>query len=104
DEARTVEATAEARLTAAETRLAQYDSSSAAETDLRGAKLFALRAPISGIITESHAAPHANVKTGQTLFKIVDLDTVYVSAIVPEAELPAIKNLSGAELEVPGSK
>ncbi len=64
DEARTVEATAEARLKAAEIRLAQYDASSAAETTAQGAKLFALRAPISGYIVEAHAAPSANVKAG----------------------------------------
>lgn len=103
DEAQTVEATAEARLKAAETRLAQYEASSSAETNPQGAKLFALRAPISGLIVETHAAPGANVKAGETVFKIVDLDTVYVSAVVPEAELPRIRSLTGAELEAPGA-
>ncbi len=102
DEARTVEATAEARLKAAEARLAQYEASSAAEPNPKGARLFALRAPISGIVVQATAAPGANVKAGETLFKIVDVDTVYVSAIVPEAEISQIRNLSGAELEVPG--
>jgi RND family efflux transporter MFP subunit len=88
---------------AAETRIAQYEASSAAETDPKGAKLFVLRSPISGIITEASAAPGANVKAGETLFRVLDADTVYVSAIVPEAELPAVRNLSGAELETPGS-
>lgn len=103
DEARTVEATMEARLRAAETRIAQYEASSTAEPNPKGAKLFALRAPITGVIIETNAAPRANVKAGETLFRIVDADTVYVSAIVPEAELPQMRNLSGAELEVPGS-
>jgi RND family efflux transporter MFP subunit len=101
--ARAAEVTAQARQKAAETRMAQYDTSSAAEASPRGAKLFALRAPISGVIQESHAAPGANVNAGETLFRIVELDTVYVSAIVPEAELPRMANLSGAELEVPGT-
>ena len=104
EEAQTVEVTAEARLQAAEVRLAQYDTSSAAKIDSLGTKLFALRAPISGTINEIHAAPGANVEAGEVLFQIVDLDTVYVSAIVPEAEFPQIGNLSGAELEVPGRK
>jgi RND family efflux transporter MFP subunit len=104
DEARTVEATSEARLKAAEIRLAQYDASSAAETTAQGAKLFALRAPISGIVVEAHAAPAANVKAGETLFKIVDLDSVYVSATVPEAEMERIRHLSGAELERSGAQ
>jgi RND family efflux transporter MFP subunit len=102
DEAQTVEATAEARLKASEARIAQYEASSSAEPAAPGAKVFALRAPISGVIVETHAAPGANVNAGETLFKIVDLETVYVSAVVPEAELPRVRNLSGAELELPG--
>jgi membrane fusion protein, heavy metal efflux system len=102
DEARTAESKAAARVRAAETRLAQYDTSSAAASDLRGVKLFALRAPITGVIQQTDAPPGANVKAGEILFRIVDLDLVYVSAIVPEAELPRIASLSGAELEVPG--
>lgn len=102
DEARTVEATAEARLKAAESRLAQFDASRSADSNASGLKLFVLRAPISGVIQQAAAAPGANVKAGDTLFKIVDVDRVYVSAIVPESELPLIRNLSGAELEVPG--
>jgi len=103
EEARTVEVTAEARLKAAKARLAQHESSRAAEANPVGARLFALRAPISGIILETHATPGLNVKAGQSLFKIVDVDTVYVSAVVPEAELPQVGNLSGAELETPGA-
>ena len=103
DEARTVEATAEARLKAAEIRLSQYEASSAAEANPKGAKLFALRAPISGNIVETHAAPGVNVKAGETLFKIVDLDSVYVSAVVPEVELPRTRSLTGAELELSGT-
>lgn len=104
DEARTVEATAEARLKAAESRLAQFDASRAADSNANGSKLFTLRAPISGVIQRADAASGANVKAGDTLFKIVDVDRVYVSAIVPESEMAAIRNLSGAELEIPGSE
>jgi membrane fusion protein, heavy metal efflux system len=97
-----VEATVEARLRAAETRIAQYEASSSADANPPGAKLFALRAPISGMVAETTAAPRANVKAGETLFRIVDADTVYVSANVPESELPQIRSLTGAELEIPG--
>lgn len=102
DEARAAEATAEARLRAANARLGQYDTSSTAEGSATGARLFALRAPISGTIAQAHAAPGANVEAGEVLFEIVDLDAVYVSAIVPESEFPRIAALSGAELEIPG--
>jgi cobalt-zinc-cadmium efflux system membrane fusion protein len=103
DEARTVEATAEARLKTADIRIAQYEASSSAAANPQGARLFALRSPITGVVVKTSAAPGANVKAGETLFKIVDLDTVYVSAIVPEADLPQVRNLNGAELEVPGT-
>jgi RND family efflux transporter MFP subunit len=103
DEARMFEATVEARLRAADARIAQYDASSSAEGHTSGARLFALRAPISGIIVETTAAPNANVKAGETLFRIVDADAVYVSAAVPEADLPQVRNLTGAELEIPGA-
>jgi len=102
DEARTMEATAEARLKTADIRIAQYETSIDGEGNPRGAKLFALRSPISGVIVQTNAAPGANTKAGETLFRIVDVDTVYVSAIVPEADLPQVRNLSGAELELPG--
>ena len=102
DEARTVEATADARLRAAIARIAQYDASSAANPPANSAKLFALRAPIAGVIHSVTAAPGSNVEAGETLFQIVDADRVYVSAVVPETELPLVRNLSGAELEIPG--
>ncbi len=101
EEARTMEATAEARLEAAQVRIAQYEASSAADQNPHGAKLFALRAPIAGTIVETRTAPGANVKAGDSLFRIVDLDSVYISAVVPEAEIPRMKGLSGAELELP---
>ena len=56
DEARTAESNAAARLKAAETRLAQYDTSSAAAGGAQGAKLFALRAPIAGVVQQADAA------------------------------------------------
>jgi membrane fusion protein, heavy metal efflux system len=101
-EARTLETTARARVKAAETRLAQYTASSSAEGNLANAKLFSLRAPISGVVTQTSTSPGANVKAGETLLKIVDVDTVYISAIVPESELPLTKQLSGAEMQIPG--
>ncbi len=102
EEARTVEATAEARVKAAESRLAQFEASSTAETNPQGSRLFALRAPIGGIILKTDAAPGANVKSGAVLFQIIDVDRVYVAGVVPEADLPFVRNLSGAELEIPG--
>jgi RND family efflux transporter MFP subunit len=102
DEAATAVITAEARLQAAETRLTQFESSRQGEGENPGAKPFAVKAPISGIVESVKAAPGSNVKAGDALFQLIDLDTVYVSAIVPESEFPRIRGLTGAELEIPG--
>jgi RND family efflux transporter MFP subunit len=103
DEARTAETTAEARLGAAEARLAQYEATRSAEGNPSNARLFALRAPISGVITETYVSPGANVRAGETVFRIVDVETVYVSGKVPEVEISKLRRLTGAELEVPGA-
>lgn len=101
DETRAAERTAEARLRAAEERIRQFDASRSAEGG-GGSAPFAIRAPISGTVVEMAASPGMNLKGGETLFRIVDTDRVYVSAIVPEASYPSIRQLNGAEIEVPG--
>ncbi len=104
DEARFAEQTAEARVTAASARLAQYQASREASGYPATTTPFQLRAPITGLITETHGASGSNVESGTVLFKIMDADTVYVSAIVPESELPRIAQFREAELEVPGGQ
>ncbi|MEK7409147.1 MAG: efflux RND transporter periplasmic adaptor subunit [Acidobacteriota bacterium] len=101
EEARALEATLLARLKAAEARLKQYAATRNAEGDDPAAG-FAVRAPIGGMITEVRVPANANVPPGQALFKIVDIDRVYVRASVPEAELQRVRALTGAELEIPG--
>jgi RND family efflux transporter MFP subunit len=102
EEAATAETIAEARLRAAEERVRQFESSRAAAGEA-GSPAFAIRAPIAGTVTEVHTSPGANLKGGEVLFHIVDTERVYVSAIVPEAEFPRVRNLSGAEIEIPGA-
>lgn len=101
DEARVMEANAAARLAAAEARLKQYEASRNAGQD-DAARRFVIRAPIAGVIQSVKTTTGASVKAGDLLFEIVDLDTVYVSAIVPESEFPRMRQLAGAELEIPG--
>lgn len=101
EEARTVEATAQARLKAAQTRLAQYDSTRAADGTEAGVKRFLVRAPISGLVSESSAVSGSNVELGAVLFRIVDINTLFVSGMVPESEFSKLRQLSGAEIEMP---
>ena len=53
-------------------------------------------------MAESNAPPGASVKEGTQLFRLVALDRVNVVGSLPEAALPRLNELVGAELEVPG--
>jgi RND family efflux transporter MFP subunit len=61
-----------------------------------------VRAPIAGVIAEVSATPGSNVNQGDRLFRIVAVDRVYVAANVPEAEIPRLAHLNGAEIEILG--
>ena len=103
EDARAVEATAQARLQAAQTRLAQYDATRSADGTEAGMRRFLVRAPISGIISESNAVSGSNIELGKVLFRIVDTNSLYVSGVVPESEFSKLRQLSGAEIEMPDS-
>ena len=42
-----------------------------------------------------------NVELGSVLFRIVDTDALFVSAVVPESEYSRLRQLSGGEIEMP---
>ena len=96
-----MEATAQARLQAAQTRIAQYDATRSADGTEAGVKRFVVRAPISGIISESSAVSGVSTEIGKPLFRIVDINALYVRGVVPESELSKLGQLSGAEIEMP---
>ena len=100
EEARSVEATAQARVQAAQSRLAQYDATRSAEGSEAGIKPFIVRAPLSGILSESDAVSGANAELGKVLFRIIDTTALYVSGVVPESEYSKLRQLSGAEIEM----
>ena len=103
EEARATETTAQARLQAARSRLAQFDATRSGEGTDAGVRRFVVRAPISGILAESAAVSGASTEPGKVLFRLVDIDSIYVSGVVPESEYPKLRTLSGAEIEMPGS-
>ena len=102
EEAQARETIAKAKLKAAQIRMAQYESTRTTEGDIPPEAVFHLRSPLTGVIAEAHATAGANVEEGETLFRIVKTNPVYVIANVPEAEISRLRQLSGAELEVPG--
>jgi RND family efflux transporter MFP subunit len=101
EEARAIEATAQARLQAAQTRLAQFDSTRSGDGKDAGVKRFVVRAPISGVLAESTVISGANTEVGKALFRIVDINAIFVSGVVPESEFSKLRQLSGAEVEMP---
>jgi RND family efflux transporter MFP subunit len=101
EEARLAEGTEQARLDAAQTRLAQYEATRTADGVEVGAKRFAIRAPITAILTEARAVSGSNVEPGMVLFRLVDIDRLFVSGMVPESDLSQLRQLSGAEIEMP---
>lgn len=101
DEAGSAEEQAKARLTAAEASLAQYNTArSGGTSDSDG--LFAIRAPLSGVIAQRDAATGANVAAGTTLFRVVDAAQVHVVGQVPEADAARARGVAAAEIEIPG--
>ena len=103
DEAREEETLVTARLKAAEERLAKYENTRHADGALPDQSLFTVRSPIAGVIANVSATPGSNATLGDPLFRIVAVDRVYVVANIPEAEASRVAQLSGAEIEVPGT-
>ncbi len=58
----------------------------------------ALRAPISGTITQRHVNAGAGVQAGASLFSIADLSTVWVVANVPESQVNVLRVGTPAEV------
>ena len=62
---------------------------------------FTLTAPISGVIAELGVREGATVTAGQTLYRIVDLSTVWVNAEVPETQASWVTPGARVEARVP---
>lgn len=103
EESQLMETAARARLTAAQSRLKQYESSRQAEGEA-GARRFFVRSPLSGVVSEVMAAGGGNVEMGAVLLRAVDLNSVYVAAMVPEAELARLKRVRRADVRLPDGR
>jgi Cu(I)/Ag(I) efflux system membrane fusion protein len=62
---------------------------------------FTLASPISGVIAELGVREGGAVSPGQTLYRIVDLSTVWVNAEIPEAQAGMVVPGSQVEARVP---
>ncbi len=62
---------------------------------------FTLRSPLSGVIAELGVREGMTIAPGATLFRIVDLSTVWITAEVPEAQAASLVPGSRVEARVP---
>jgi RND family efflux transporter MFP subunit len=101
EEARRAVGVAEARLKAAEARLAQRDEVLRSGGGSASGNAFALRAPIAGRVAEVYAALGASYTEGMPLFRIVKTDRVELQAQIAAADAP-VGHVEALSFEVPG--
>lgn len=102
EDARRATVVAEARLQAAETRLAQREETLRSGGGGAGGNSFALRAPIAGRVAEVMATRGASYDEGAPLFKIVRTDRVELRAMVPASDAGLTRGITSLGFEIPG--
>jgi RND family efflux transporter MFP subunit len=103
EDARRATIIAEARLRAAEARLAQRDETLRAGGGAAAGNAFALRAPIGGRLADVNATLGASYDEGAALFRIVRTDRVELEVQVPPADVVTARQTADLALELPGS-
>jgi membrane fusion protein, heavy metal efflux system len=100
-EARREEQTAQAELTAGQSRLAQYHGTQRAGGSGAQGRV-SVRSPLAGSIAQVQVASGAFVEEGRELFHVVDLDRLWLEVQVPESDIGRVRNATGAWFEVEG--
>lgn len=101
DEARLAEASAQARVDIAREQLRRVELSRTGEGAGEPGERVVVRAPLTGVIADSHATVGATVEAGQLLYRVVAVDRVQVVGAVPEQQLAQAQTAVSAEIEVP---
>jgi RND family efflux transporter MFP subunit len=102
EDARRAVASSEARVRAAEARLAQRDETLKSGGGGASGNAFTITAPIAGRVADVLATLGASYDEGAPLFKIVKTDEVELRVQVPAAEAAAARDLTDVALEIPG--
>lgn len=102
EDAQRSQAVADARLRAAEARLAQRDETLGAGGGVAAGNAFVLTAPIAGRVAAVFATRGASYDEGAPLFKIVRTDRVALRAQVPAADAAAARAVAAVAFEVAG--
>jgi membrane fusion protein, heavy metal efflux system len=102
EDARRAVAVADARLTAAQARLAQREEVLRSGGGAASGNAFVLRAPIGGRIADVYAALGASFDEGAPLFRVVRTDEVELKAQVPLDQVQDARNVRALGFEIPG--
>src|SRR5215468_1896333 len=95
-------AAAEARVRAAEARLAQRDQTLQSGGGAAAGNSYAITAPIAGRVADVMATLGASYDEGAPLFKVVKTDEVELRVQVPAADAAAARDLTEVAFEIPG--
>jgi RND family efflux transporter MFP subunit len=101
EDARRATRVAEARLRAAEARLAQREETLRTGGGAAAGNAFALRAPIAGRVAEVMATLGASYDEG-ALFRVVRTDRLELEVQVAAADVAAARQVVGVAIEIPG--
>ncbi len=99
EEAEKNRAVLHARLATARSRMSLLDVNQKdfSNSDIqKSVERFPLRAPIAGTLVKMNMTPGAQVKVGQHLFMIIDLDSVWIEGRLFESDIPKIKSVNHA--------
>lgn len=102
EDANRAAAVAEARLHAAEARLAQREETLRTGGGAAAGNSFVLRAPIGGRVAAVSATLGASYEEGAPLFRIVRTDEVELQALVPAIDALSVRDIETVALELPG--
>lgn len=102
EDARRAVAVADARLQAADARLAQRDETLGTGGGLAAGNAFVLRAPIAGRVADVMATLGAAYDEGAPLFRIIRTDRLELRAQVPASDVAAARDIASLALEIPG--
>ena len=102
DEAKARETVTLANKRAAEERMAYFETTRHDVTDTESRNSFSIRAHIAGVVSALHVTNGAHVEKGDVLLEIAAIDSVHISAAIPESQSSVLRDLKGAEIQLPG--
>lgn len=104
DEAKDLETVALARHQAAEERMTFYEATRRDDPHSESEYSFSIRSHLAGIVTSVFTTDGAHVEEGDFLLEIAAIDSVHVSAALPESQAAVLRELKGAEIQLAESQ